>query len=261
MKKLTAIILAMTLALSLAACGGGSPSPSLSPSPSSPSPSQGALSPSPGGTDPTPTDTDDPSGSPQDTTPPAGVAVGDIMEFGGYEWRVLEVSGGKALLLSEYIIEDRLYHDAYAEVTWADCDLRAYLNGEFYLGFSEGDRAKITQTRSSNKDNQWYGTPGGDDTDDYIFLLSLEEVVRYFGDSGQLANRPSEDAKYIDDQYNEARLAYTLDGVQWAWWLRSPGYDVSNIAYVRFGMGVIMMNGNADSDVLGLRPAMWVSLE
>jgi hypothetical protein len=29
---------------------------------------------------------------------------------------------------------------------------------------------------------------GGNDTTDKIFILSIEEVVQYFGDSGQLAN-------------------------------------------------------------------------
>jgi hypothetical protein len=116
-----------------------------------------------------PTPTPDPTPTP---TPPT-VAVGDIMEFGSYGWRVLDVSEGKALLLSEYILEFMAYNEEVAETTWETCTLRAYLNGEFLNNFGTDDRARIAPMRNSNKDNQWYGTSGGNDTDDYIFLLSL----------------------------------------------------------------------------------------
>jgi hypothetical protein len=215
-------------------------------------------------------------------------AVGTVIEFGGYEWRVLDVRDGKALLLSEYILDHRRYHryrqyDPYGystETTWADCDLRAYLNGEFYNRFGEGDRARIARARISNKDNQWYGTDGGKDTDDYVFLLSLEEVVRYFGDSGQLANMPSEDTYWLDDQYSGARCAYCpdtcryyrymeSDDARWYWWLRSPGEDSTLAAFVWID-GRIKVEGTVFDlegyvgfsgayTYVGVRPAMWVS--
>jgi hypothetical protein len=40
-------------------------------------------------------------------TPTADYEVGNIVVFGGYEWRVLEMRDGKALLLSEYVLENR----------------------------------------------------------------------------------------------------------------------------------------------------------
>ncbi|MDR0220840.1 MAG: zinc ribbon domain-containing protein [Lachnospiraceae bacterium] len=195
------------------------------------------------------------------------VTVGEIMEFGGIEWRVLEVSGGKALLLSEYVLEYRPYNEKQEGVTWETSTLRAYLNVEFYNGFSASDRARIAPTmNNSNKDNQWFGTPGGNDTEDYIFLLSLEEVVRYFGDSGQLANRPSEDVWTIDDQYNEARIAYDLDGSTRWWWLRSPGWLRGDAAQV-LNNGSISVVGVTASYVYddnywngAVRPALWLNL-
>jgi hypothetical protein len=111
-------------------------------------------------------------------------AVGDIIQFGGYDWQVLEVKGSTALLLSKDILELRLYNDEDEDVTWEICDLRKYLNGNFYNSFSEDDRVQIMEAKIENKDNQWYDTKGGETTNDYIFLLSLEEVVKYFGDSG-----------------------------------------------------------------------------
>jgi hypothetical protein len=196
--------------------------------------------------------------------PSLASAAGDIVEFGIYDWRVLEVRDGKALLLSEDLIEERLYHDENIEITWADSDMRAYLNGEFLDSFNTRDRSCIEQVRNSNEDNQWYGALGGEDTGDYIFLLSLEEVVQYFGDSGQLANRPQDGeygsaALYIDDEYNEARIAYDKS-YGTGWWLRSPGDRGSNVASVSYNGRIMMWGYNSSSSESGVRPALWLDL-
>jgi hypothetical protein len=69
-----------------------------------------------------------------------------------------------------------------------------------------------------------------DPNDEPAFLLSIAEVVQYFGDSRQLANQAPKD--YVRDQYNKARQAKILiDGDFGWWWLRSPGTD-SNIAAI-----------------------------
>lgn len=110
--------------------------------------------------------------------------AGDKISFGDYEWRVLDVQDNTALIITEYVIEERSYHDVYKDITWEECSLRTYLNGEFYNKFSERDRSRIISVLNQNMDNQWYGTKGGADTWDRIFLLSLEEAAcNYFGDS------------------------------------------------------------------------------
>jgi hypothetical protein len=196
-------------------------------------------------------------------------AVGSIIPFSGYDWLVLDVKEGKALLISEKVLEKRReYHAGLGDVRWMCCSLREYLNGEFYHSFNPYAKAvKIALTRNSNKDNPWYGTPGGNDTDDYIFLLSPEEVVRYFGDSGQLANRPSERTYKIDDQYNEARIAYRSDGSASWFRLRSPASGTDTAAGVGSD-GYISVSGIHggrgvrcdDSGFYGVRPALWINL-
>jgi hypothetical protein len=59
------------------------------------------------------------------------------MGFGPYAWRILEQRDGKALLLSEDIIERRTYSDKFTAITWETCTLRTYLNGKFFESFSE----------------------------------------------------------------------------------------------------------------------------
>jgi hypothetical protein len=188
--------------------------------------------------------------------------VGDIIEFGSYDWRVLAVENGKALVISEYLIERRAYHNTVENITWADCDLRKYLNGDFYNSFSATERARIADTNNVNSDNQWYGTAGGANTTDKIFLLSLEEVVRYFGDSGRLANRPSGNPTYIRDQYDNNRVAYELSDKSSAyyWWLRSPGYYSDNAACVIVDGWVGVLGYFVYHDYIGVRPALWLKL-
>jgi hypothetical protein len=255
MKKAMAFILAMTLAFSLAACGGGDVG-----------------------------DGGDTTASPPDPAPPPlTAAVGDLIEFGGYEWRVLEVSGGKALLLSEKVLEWRAYQNDGSSATWAQSDMRAYLNGEFYDSFSASDRARIAETYVITDDNPWFYTQamasgddlwvqdaprGGADTYDRIFLLSLEEVARCFGDSGQLAGGNPGSSWYISDRYDSARIAYTAvaspwgdpANTSWWWWLRSPGYAGNYAAGVYYG-GIVYVYGYYAVARGGVRPAMWVNLD
>jgi len=198
--------------------------------------------------------------------------VGDKIQFGSYEWQVLEIQNNKALIITEYIIEQRPYHDAYKDITWADCSLRKYLNGEFYNKFSEAEKSKIIPVLNKNPDNQWYGSKGGVDTQDSIFLLSIEEAVcQYFGDSSSLLYNKGKNQRYWferKDDNNSRRIA-RLEGKDWTtwWWLRSPGRVSVKAVYIH-GNGDIGIQGNnilkgniADGFCAGgVRPALWLKL-
>ncbi|MCL1986434.1 MAG: DUF6273 domain-containing protein [Firmicutes bacterium] len=188
--------------------------------------------------------------------------IGEIVEFGGYIWRVLDVQNGQALLLSEFVLESRAYHSENVAITWENCTLRHYLNGEFYEKFSVADRAKILQMELKNSGNPLFGTKGGNITTDNIFLLSLEEIVRYLGDSDKWANISNwVDEHLIDDKFNENRIAKYVDGTPEWWWLRSPGYG----SYDAVGIdefGRVNLGGGFVSEVdSGVRPALWIKLE
>ena len=186
--------------------------------------------------------------------------VGDIITFGAYEWRVLDIQDDKALIVSENILEGKAYHSTGRSITWSVCSLRAYLNGEFYnsSAFSNEDRSRIFEVTNVNENNQWYGTPGGENTLDKIFLLSIAEVVQYFGDSGQLANPELAPSEWgIDDQYNSNRIA-THNGEAYWWWLRSPGYDSNSASSVGSDGGILMYGPYVDY-FGGVRPALWLN--
>ena len=186
----------------------------------------------------------------------------DIIEFGGYDWRVLDVQGNRMLIITDRVIDRRMYHHTFEAVTWETSDIRRYLNIDFFNRFSPQDQARIANTTVINNDNQWFGTRGGDNTTDRIFLLSIEEVVRYFGDSGQLGNRPG-GATWIRDEYSSARIARNQrDSASW-WWLRSPGNRPNGAASVD-DHGSLDMNGRnvfwEGGGGGGVRPALWLYL-
>ena len=70
------------------------------------------------------------------------LSVGDIIKFGNYfinddttkepiEWRVLEVSNDKALLITKDAIDCKPYNYEMRNITWENCTLRQWLNNEF----------------------------------------------------------------------------------------------------------------------------------
>ena len=198
--------------------------------------------------------------------------IGEEIRFGKYKWRVLDIQNNAALIITENIIEQRSYHDVYEDIAWADCSLRKYLNGEFYDRFTEVEQSRILSVTIQNADNQWYGTKGGAETQDSIFLLSLEEVTcKYFGDSSSKLYNPGKKQRYWferKDENNSKRLAKLLDKDGCWWWLRLPGRVGVKAVYVHGTDGNIDIQGN---NVLkgniangrctgGVRPALWLKL-
>ena len=198
--------------------------------------------------------------------------TGDKISFGSYPWRVLDIQNNTALMITECIIKQRAYHDAYKNITWADCSLRKYLNSEFYDTFSANDKSRIIPVLNQNPGNQWYGSNGGEETQDSIFLLSIEEVCKYFGDSSSKLQNPGKNQRYWFERKDEnnskriARLEADKGGIWW-WWLRSPGRVNVKAVYIH-GDGNIGIQGNnilkgniSDGKCTGgVRPALWLKL-
>jgi len=186
--------------------------------------------------------------------------VGEILSFGNYSWRVLAIKDGKVLVLCENIVDKQEYHTELEILTWSGCSLRKYLNTEFYESFLPTERERITETRIITRNNPWFGTKGGDDTNDFIFLLSIEESIMFFGDSGQLKSKNPDDEYCIDDKYNIDRLVKASDGSTVWWWLRSPGLDAIRTASI-LGSGKISIRGDLVNGMHGgIRPSMWIKI-
>ena len=202
--------------------------------------------------------------------------VGDYVAFGEYEqdnntangaetiqWQVLDKKDGKLLLMSKYALDAQPYHEVQEEVTWETCTLRSWLNEEFYnTAFNSKEQKYIKETYVVNEDNPEYGTEGGNDTYDNVFVLSIGEVMTYF-DAAPNEDDPARRAKVTE--YAKAQGGWCSEesayyGTGW-WWLRSPGLDSYNAVDVLNG-GYVNRNGYyVDANDGVVRPALWVEVE
>lgn len=167
------------------------------------------------------------------------VTLGKEMTFGPYTWRVLEKSDDELVLLATHSdkyeeLTEVPYHDKDEAVTWADCSLREWLNGTFLDSFTEEEKERIILTELENSDNAVYHTDGGDNTQDYVYLLSLEEAR----------------------QYSDKLASLSLN-----WLLRSPGNAENTVAYVSSDHAVMEYGCPVNWDKFDIRPVIRVSIK
>ena len=168
------------------------------------------------------------------------------------EWRVLAVENGRALLITDKLIDYVEYNESYANVTWETCTLRKWMNSYFISkAFSSSQQAQIVTVTNQNPNNPKYGTKGGNTTQDRVFALSIDEAKKYFSSDS--------DRKAYTTDYAHKKGYDQKDLSDW-WWLRSPGND-SNFAADVDGYGYIYQDGSYVKIIyVAVRPAFWLNL-
>ena len=193
--------------------------------------------------------------------------VGDTIKFGKYEqdglfnkkedieWIVLSVEEDRILVVSKYALDAIPYNLSSEDVTWETSYVRKWLDENIYKrAFSKKEKEKILSVTLHNPDNPYYGSEGGNDTEDHVFCLSLEEAEKYFGNYneyyendgfGYNQNLICEPTQYAIDRsasnviifeenyyntYQQMNYSPDVIGVNGAtWWLRDPAvYDWDN---------------------------------
>lgn len=183
-----------------------------------------------------------------------GRLAADTVTFGSYqgediEWIVLDEQDGKQLLISKNCIACRSYHDEYAYITWDRCELRDWLNGEFFeSAFTSAEQERISTTNLRTKYNKVYYVSAGMDTRDRVFILSAEEASSYFEEGERWAS-PGKVAR-AEAAANDAP-AY-----EW-YWLRTPGQNAHYVASVNADGG-IAWGGYNNAQYGYVRPAIWI---
>lgn len=201
--------------------------------------------------------------------------VGDIVYFGTYEqdndtsngkenieWRVLAKENSRVLVISDKALDRQPYNSSYTEeVTWENCSLRKWLNGTFLnKAFSTEEQAQIQNTTVSADNNPQYSTNPGNATTDKVFLLSINEVEKYFNSDEARKCAPTAYAKAQGASTSDTCKTPSGAATCW-WWLRSPGDDQSSAAYVYFGGNVFELGNYVFSGLNAVRPAMWISID
>lgn len=201
-------------------------------------------------------------------------SVGDTITFGAYEqdnntsngkeaieWTVLDKDGMSLLLISKQALDCQQYNTSYTDVTWESCSLRKWMNGTFLnKAFNAEEQAQIQNTTVSADKNPEYNTNPGNATTDKVFLLSINEVEKYFNSDEARKCAPTAYAKaqgaYTSDIYKTASGAATC----W-WWLRSPGISQSYAASVHLGGSVDCIGFAVNRGTGAVRPALWINLD
>ena len=247
-----------------------------------------------------------------DCMPPEAVKIGDLVALGEYDtipgndrkeplkWRVIDKNGDRLLVICDRLIDSRAFNDAADAdenaLTWETSTLRQFLNNDFMSDvFTATDAERILTTRVENKSqaallNLLWGNledkgetaysvmrqqTGSDepDTDDKVFLLSVEEVLRYFGDEVRQPEDVSDDnypfsvmdvyphaIAYVTEAAAHSGKGYysreTLGGAWMTRTLSTGNHGWKQITYVA-GDGQIF-NYYTDK-ALFIRPAMWIA--
>ena len=186
--------------------------------------------------------------------------VGDYIPIGTYEqdnnhangkeyveWLVLDKKDNKMLVISRYALDCQPYEDDFFKrnLLWKNCSLREWINDTFWnTAFSSAEQSVIAKLGQ-----------------DKVFLLSLSEVYEYLTADNARQCTPTAFAvangvEIIDYGSSICR-----------WWLREDvnrnyvmAADFSEYTLVRWEWPVFT-NGIGICPALGVRPAMWISVE
>ena len=193
-------------------------------------------------------------------------AVGDPVYYGFFQqnadapyskqpirWKVLDIQDGKALLISEQILDGRPYDKPYATNKWESCTLRQWLNNDFLdEAFTSYEQDSIVAANVTADANPQVGSDQGSDTKDKVFLLSINEAEKYFAsDYDRQCLCTSYASSHIEYQWNYA-----------GWWLRTSGVADKSYLQASFvtSVGSIACHGRTVQHDLAVRPAMWVDI-
>lgn len=239
------------------------------------------------------------------TTDSNGVSTWDCIYFGHYwqndtngdgtadrndekqpiKWRVLSVNGDDAFILADQNLDAKAYNETYTSVTWENCTMRSWLNGysasvnknkkdftdDNFLNnaFSASEQNAIKTTNVVNEDNPYWGTDGGNDTEDKVYLLSISEAsdasygfISKFDTSSK--TREAKNTEYAKKcgAWTSASSSYYGNGF---WWLRTPGdladyasSDASRVDESGYGYGYSYSCVNLTN--MAVRPALHINL-
>lgn len=202
---------------------------------------------------------------------------GSCYRYEPIKWRVLRVDGNDAFLMADKNLDVQRYHDTEEATapTWENCSLRAWLNssmagnGDGFLttAFTEAERSAIKLTDVKNSQNPWSGISGGNDTQDYVYLLSVDEALNgqygFSSDPAETDTRQVVNTDYANvggEFYQDINID-TTNG----YWLRSAGTKDHCPAYVGlFGDALIQtepsVHDSRQVNALRIRPVLHLDL-
>lgn len=212
------------------------------------------------------------------------LSEGEIVNFGRYEinghlddgyeplpWRVVSIEGDRALLMTDRVITIKAYNNEWnEELTWENSEVREWLNGSFYYdAFFEAERERIIKVTNTN--NNPYYDFSSPDTEDNVFLLSIQDVIKYFGIkerddsddeySGFNSELRSRMTKYALGLYEDIHVFEEKDEFKYSsYWLRTTGEGCVACYVDSYGHFMSHFAVLSAYEEIGMRPAIWIKI-
>ena len=186
------------------------------------------------------------------------------------EWEIISEEDGRIFVMSRYCIEWLPYNAEEADVTWETSSIRSWLNGEFLdNSFSDEEQSRILTATVTTPDNPVSGVPGGNDTEDKVFLLSLNELIDNFEyepflEEDRFNDFPGLGAILTPYAQAESNSDYND---RCMWWLRSPGGNAQSVVVVDasgsagWETGWLVNGYDSNGYFKFIRPAMYLEAE
>jgi len=205
--------------------------------------------------------------------------------FDPIRWRIIGLEGNAACLIADKLMDCRPYHTENGPITWESSTIRSWLNGYpaeensaridyrgigfLDMAFDEEQQRALIRTRVENRPNRKYGTDCGNDTEDYLFLLSNDEVIS----SDTAARNGFYTSSGYDDPAKRFRSTMYAKcmGSWWSsvsgymgngfWFMRTGGYNRESVTYI-CDFGYIYERGTISTcEDAGVLPAVWIDLD
>ncbi len=183
------------------------------------------------------------------------IELGSSIVFGHYEqdnntangkepveWSVIGVEGNKVYLISKYILDLQRYNIEKVDVVWETCNLRKWLNNDFYdAAFSDEEKRVMKNLSYTDTDGTWIM--------DNVRCPSASEVEAIWP--------VQQDRSAKVTEYVYALQDYTNGTIEGQWWLRSESeYNgLFRTAQDVYSSGLIGVD-NFRSTTVGVRPCI-----
>lgn len=174
-------------------------------------------------------------------------------------WKVLLEEDGKKFMVSELVLDCEYFMPEIVDSSWDVSYMREWINTEFRkIAFTDKEYEKLELMYVKNPDNYCYGTSNGEDTEDYITMLSCNDLA------DEKYGFKDKDTMYDDNriakctEYAAAKGVFADEEMNAKWWTNSNGS--MNTAYVFVNTnGVISVGGELCTNKnIGVRPVITI---
>ncbi len=135
-------------------------------------------------------------------------------------WRILSQNGNDAFIVADKVLDAQQYNTEKVDTTWETSYMRSWMNDVFLNNaFSKSEQDAIITTKVKTKNTYHYNTPGGNDTLDKVFLLSVDDIrnTKY-----GFCSSDYEEHSYIDEKNQVYDYAIRKIGTPFA---RAYGFE------------------------------------